>query len=365
MIVKQLSLDGFRNYKNLQVEFSPNMNVICGENAQGKTNLVEAISYLSTGKSHRSRYDKELIGFDYHHAYLDAIIETRQREFHIKITLNRLSKQMIIVNGINLKKKSDLTGKFHSILFSPEDLSLVKDGASIRRRFLDDAICQLRPKYAEALQTYQRLLDHKTRILRDSDQKSHLLHVLDEFNDALAKQGAIIIHYRAYFIQKLSRFTDEITRDFSGGRDQLQLEYSTIDTNPFAKPSNIYPVLREMLFQKQHVEKKARLCLVGPHKDDVFSFINGRNTRQFASQGQSRTVSLSLKLAQRSLFHTDTNEWPVLILDDVLSELDHKRQSFVLERIKGGQIFVTGCEIPFHDHNSSKHFYISQGKCVK
>lgn len=348
MILSQIELSHFRNYASFSAHFSPEMNVIRGENAQGKTNLVEAIAYLSSAKSHRARSDRELIAFSQHNASIKAQLSSRSRDFSMDFTLRRAGRRTIEVNHVKLKKISELSGILNTVLFCPEDLALVKDGAAVRRRFLDQAICQLRPKYADALSRYQRLLEHKTRILRDAAEKPSLLSVLEDFDEGLARTGALIVHYRAHFIRRLFSFADDICRDFSAAREELRLQYDTVSTvdDPFATPAQLYLRLREHQESHKRAELAARSCLSGPHKDDLTAFLNDQPARLFASQGQSRSLALSLKLAERELFFEDVGQWPVLLLDDVLSELDAKRQDFVLERIRGGQVFLTGCEVP-------------------
>lgn len=366
MRVFSISLDGFRNYEGFSCQFSPEMNVICGENAQGKTNLMEAIGYLSGARSYRARSDGELLSFHRQEGIIKAELESRERDFTVEIALRRKGRRSIVVNHVKMAKAGDLSGILRTVLFCPEDLSLVREGAAVRRRFLDQSISQLRPKYAEALSRYQRLLEHKTRILRDWGEKPGLLDVLFEFNDGLAKYGAVLIHYRAHFIRRLYQSASEIARDFSSGREDLSLVYETVKTveDPFAAPSLIYPWLLEHQKSHERAELSSRSCLSGPHKDDMVSLINGQAARQFASQGQCRTVALSLKLAERELHREDTTQWPVLLLDDVLSELDAKRQDFVLERIQGGQVFVTGCDFPPLGRTEHRRLLIEKGQLI-
>lgn len=364
MKLNRIYLHGFRNYEDFSAEFSPEMNVICGENAQGKTNLVEAIAYLSGAKSHRARSDQELLGFSHREAKIQAEVESRGREFLVNVSLRRQARRTIEVNHVKLKKASELSGVLNTVLFCPEDLSLVKDGAAVRRRFLDAAISQLRPKYADALARYQKLLDHKTRILRDAAEKPSLLSVLPEFDEGLARTGALLVHYRAHFIRRLNSHAMTIAADFSGGRDNLVLRYESVRTidDPFAPPLLLYEQIREHQEQHKRAELASRTCLSGPHKDDLVAELDGISARQFASQGQSRTIALSLKLAERELFSEDTGSFPVLLLDDVLSELDEKRQDFVLERIRGGQVFLTGCSIPHFERDKHQILRIEQGR---
>jgi DNA replication and repair protein RecF len=346
MTVDRLALKGFRNYQSLEVSFTPGINIIYGENAQGKTNLLEAIAYLSTARSHRARYDREMIGFEAEFAELEGLIHTRQREFRVRARLPKGGRRQLTVNDVKLKTAAELSDVLHTVLFCPEDLHLVREGSLARRRFLDNSICQLRPKYAAALSDYQRLYEHKLRILRDWTEKPSLLETLDDFNDRMARCGALMVHYRAYFSQKLSRYAHGVHYDCSGGREELSLHYKTVKTitDVFASPAVLYQQLLEHQESHRAAELESRCCLSGPHKDDLELEINGLSARQFASQGQVRTAALSLKLAEREIHFESIGEYPVLLLDDVLSELDAHRQEFILNRITSGQVLITCCE---------------------
>ena len=346
MIVHSIALDFFRNYVHLDARFSPEVNVIYGENAQGKTNLLEAVAYLSTASSHRARYDRELIRLEAPAAVVKATVEARQRTFKLEARLRRGQRRQLFSNGVKLKTAGELSGVLQTVLFCPEDLSLIRAGAAERRRFLDECICQLRPRYAAALSQYKRLYEHKTRILRDWEEKPALLDTLDEFNLRMAQTGALLIHYRAHFVKRLREVTPPIHLDFSGGREELGLAYETVSTvtDPEDSPRSILPQLLAHQESHRKAELESRQCLSGPHKDDLTVELNGMSAKTFASQGQTRTAALSLKLASREIFYQETGEWPVLLLDDVLSELDARRQEFVLRRINGGQVFITCCE---------------------
>lgn len=245
MIVSAIELDYFRNYLHFEARFSPTINVIYGENAQGKTNLLEAIAYLSTATSHRARYDKELIGLGIDNAFIKAEITSREREFTLEARLARNARRQLFSNGVRLKGASELSGILGTVLFCPEDLNLIREGAAARRRFLDDCICQMRPRYAAALAEYKKLYDQKTRILRDWEQTPSLLDTLDDFNLRMAQTGAILVHYRAHFIRKLAEYAPAVHGDFSGGREKLTLAYETVKTipNPEASPKELLPYL--------------------------------------------------------------------------------------------------------------------------
>ena len=367
MRIDALSLDFFRNYLHFEAEFHPEVNVICGDNAQGKTNLLEAVAYLS-GVSHRARYDRELIQFGVDHAFLKGGISAHQREYLLEAELHRGARRKLKSNGVPLKNIGELSGLFQSVLFCPEDLYLIREGAAERRRFLDECVCQLRPRYAQALAEYKRLHEHKTRILRDSEEKPSLLDALDEFSMSMAKAGALLIHYRAHFIKRLCQAAPAIHGDFSGGRERLTLRYETVSTvtDPEAGPQVIFQQLLQHQEEHRAAEIASRQCLSGPHKDDLLVEIDGQAAKSYASQGQTRTAALSLKLAAREIFFRDSGEYPVLLLDDVLSELDPRRQEFVLNRIAGGQVFLTCCEDDRLERMlRGKVLRISQGRLVQ
>lgn len=364
MRVDRIELDGFRNYQDFTADFHPGVNVIWGENAQGKTNLLEAIGYLSGARSHRARGDRELISFHRDAGTITARAESRDRDFLIEAKLFRGSRRKLFLNHVKCKNAGELSGVLQTVLFCPEDLALIRSGAAERRSFLDRAICQLRPRYAQALAQYHRLLEHKTRILRDWEAKPGLLEVLEEFNEAMARAGALVIHYRAHFVEKLGERAAAIQEEFSGGREDLSLTYRTVSTveDPLAPTLRLYEEVRAHQESHRRAELEARSCLSGPHRDDLETRIGGQSARQFASQGQTRTAALSLKLAERELFRDDTGQWPVLLLDDVLSELDPRRQDFVLRRITGGQVFITGCQVPEGDFPQGKLLHIREGR---
>lgn len=346
MIVKALNLEYFRNYLSARAEFHPGMNIITGDNAQGKTNLLEAIGYLSSAKSHRARYDKELILFGVQHGFLTGEISCRGRDYTVEISLCDHARRQITRNGVKLKKASELGDTLNTVLFCPEDLYLIRAGAAERRRFLDDTIAQLRPKYAEALERYQQVWKAKSLILRNQEERPDLLATLDDFSLQLCQAGAVITHYRGHFIKRLNEIAPQIHREFSGGRELLSLAYEpdSAVSDPLAPTKTIFNWLLEHQEARRDQELMARKCLVGPHRDELQVNIDGRSARQFASQGQTRTAALSLKLAQRDIVFDDKQEYPVLLLDDVLSELDPRRQEFVLNHIQGGQVFITCCE---------------------
>ena len=250
------------------------------------------------------------------------------------------------MNQVPVKSSAELGQVYHTVFFCPEDLYLIREGAAARRKFLDTALCKLRPRYAAALSQYNRAYEHKTRILRDSEERPDLLEMLPEFNEQLIRLGAVLIHYRFQFSRRLAEYAAVHHRECSGGKEELEIRYQTVSsvTDPGGELGELTDRLRAHMESHQAAERASRLCLSGPHKDDLAVTINGRDAKQYASQGQTRTAALAMKLAEREIYRNAAGEYPVLLLDDVLSELDPRRQEFVLNRIAGGQVFITCCE---------------------
>ena len=346
MRIDRLELESFRNYGRQAVDFDGRCNVIFGENAQGKTNLLEALVYLSCGKSPRARTDKEMIAFGAPSARMLAGVFARDRDFKVQVDLFRDRRRKMSVNQVPAKSSAALSEVYNTVFFCPDDLYLIREGAAARRRFCDTALCQLRPRYAAALAEYNRTYEHKTRILRDAEERPDLLATLPDFNERLVRFGAVLIHYRHQFAVRLNEYAALHHRECSGGKEELEIRYQTVSTvtDPAAEIAVVTEQLRDHMESHQAAERSSRLCLYGPHKDDLLVTIDGRDAKSYASQGQTRTAALALKLAEREIYKNATGEYPVLLLDDVLSELDPRRQEFVLNRIAGGQVFITCCE---------------------
>ena len=342
-----LSLRGWRNYKELEFSAAPGVNLIVGDNAQGKTNLLEAIVYLGSGRSFRTTKTGELIKFGEDFADIQGHIWSQDRNQSLRTVLfaGRRPKQLYR-NGAKKKTQADCAGVLTTVLFCPEDLMVLKSGASARRRLGDMALCQLRPNYDAALTEYNRILESKSRILKDRFDQPQLLEILPEFNLRLCQVGALLISYRARFYDSLGKAAAQYHGEFSGGAEEFTLEYKTVSTvtDPFASVGKLTEDLQSHMEAHARAELETAQCLTGPHKDDFDVSLNGLSIKSFGSQGQTRTAAISLKLAQRQLMGRETGEEPVLLLDDVLSELDPQRQDFVLNQIKTGQVFITCCE---------------------
>lgn len=344
-MIQTLTLENFRNYETAHLTFDPAVNLIVGENAQGKTNLLEAAAALSSLKLFRTAQKKEGLRFGSDHGRILGTFDVENRDITLEIRLHRDRALEVFQNGIRLRRQSQARGILRTVLFCPDDLFLVRAGAAARRRFLDAALCQLRPQYARILAEYERVLAHKLRILKDSEEKPALLDLLDDFTLRLCRLGARIIRYRAYYIRKLGQRAQQLHAE-AVPTETLTCLYQTVSgvTDPYAPASAVETELQNHAFAHRAAEIAARSCLSGPHKDDLILHLGGVLASSYASQGQARTAALALKLAERELFFDEDNAYPVLLLDDVLSELDRRRQDFVLNHLGQGQVLITCCE---------------------
>lgn len=329
------------------MEFDPGVNLIVGDNAQGKTNLLESVVYLGSGRSFRSQKSAELVRLGADFGEIDGDIYSQEREQNIRWLLFPAARpRQLYLNGVKKKTAGDISGVLQTVLFCPEDLMVLKTGASARRRLGDSALCQMRPNYEAALTEYGKILEQKNRILKDRFENPALLEILPEYNARLCQVGAILISYRARFYESLGKAAEGYHQLFSGGREEFSLQYRTVSTvtDPFAPVQTLVEQLQDHLESHYRAELESSSCLTGPHKDDFDVSLSGLSLKAFGSQGQVRTSAISLKLAQRELMRNQSGQMPILLLDDVLSELDPQRQDFVLNQITGGQVFITCCE---------------------
>ena len=329
------------------MDFAPGVNLIVGQNAQGKTNLLEAVAYLGSGRSFRAQKQSEMIGFGADFADIEGEIFSQERQQNLRFVLfNGQRQRQIWRNGAKKKTTAEISGVLSTVLFCPEDLMVLKAGASARRRLGDMALCQLRPNYDAALTEYNRILEQKGRILKDHFENSAVLEILPEYNTRLCQVGALLISYRARFYESLGQEAAKFHEAFSGGKEEFSLKYRTVSTvtDSFAPVATLTEDLQNHLQSHYRAELESGMCLTGPHKDDFEVCLSGINLKAYGSQGQTRTAAISLKLAQRELYRREFGEEPLLLLDDVLSELDPLRQDFVLNQIKTGQVFITCCE---------------------
>ena len=366
MNLNDIYLRDFRNYKELKLSFEPGVNLIVGDNAQGKTNLLEAIIYLGSGKSFHTQKSAEMVHFGGEFAEISGKVFSQEREQSLRWLLFSNSRpRQIYLNGVKKKTAGEISGVLNTVLFCPEDLMVLKTGAAARRRLGDHALCQLRPNYEAALTEYNRILEQKNRILKDRYENPALLQILPEYNTRLCQVGALIISYRARFYEALGKAAAVYHNQFSGGAEEFSLTYKTVSNvkDPFASVSELTDLLLEHLESHERAELESCQCLTGPHKDDFDVSLSGMSLKSYGSQGQVRTGTISLKLAQRELMAKQSGQMPVLLLDDVLSELDPGRQDFVLNQISEGQVFITCCE-PGRFTKLGKTIEIRKGEVV-
>lgn len=332
MFIESIELLNYRNYGSLQIDFHPGTNVLYGDNAQGKTNLLEAVYVCSTTKSHRGSKDRELIRFGEDEAHIKMMVRRDDIPYRIDMHLKKNKPKGIAVNGIPIKKISELFGIVNVIIFSPEDLNLIKSGPAERRRFLDLELCQLNKLYLYNLAQYNRVVLQRNKLLKELEFHSSLAETLSVWDEQLVRYGREIIRIRESFVTELNEIVHAIHLHLSGEREQLFLRYE-----PNVKAENFKAALSANHAQ----ECRQRMTLTGPHRDDVSFLVNETDIRRFGSQGQQRTAALSLKLAEIELVKRKVKDYPILLLDDVLSELDSKRQEHLLSEISHIQTVVT------------------------
>ncbi|MBQ9766100.1 MAG: DNA replication/repair protein RecF [Lachnospiraceae bacterium] len=332
MIIESIELKDFRNYKNLSMEFDSKTNILYGDNAQGKTNILEAVYYSATTKSHKGSKDREVINFDSDEAHIKTVINKKGIPYRVDMHLKKNKPKGIAINGIPIKKASELFGILNVVLFSPEDLHLIKSGPSERRRFLDLELCQLDKIYVYNMVNYNKVLDQRNQLLKVADYRPDLISTIDIWDNKLVEYGKNIIESRHNFINSLNEIIYDIHRNLSAGKEELRIIYL-----PDVEKDNFY----EELLRNREKDKRYKTTSVGPHRDDFMFKIADNDVRKFGSQGQQRTVALSLKLAEIKLVSKIINDNPVLLLDDVLSELDENRQNQLLNNIGDIQTMIT------------------------
>ena len=331
MIIKSIELNNFRNYEVANIEFDKNINILYGDNAQGKTNLLEACYYSAISKSFKSNKDKEIIRFGQDYLSIKTIIDKNDREYAIDISINN-NKKTIKVDNVKINKTSDLLGLLNVILFSPEDLNIIKNGPSERRRFFDNEISQIDRIYLSDLINYNKVLNNRNKLLRDIAFDNSIKDTLDVWDMQLVEYGKKIIKRRREFIDELKYYVKDKHFKISGGKEELIINY---------EPSIDDMFFEDELIGNREKDLKYAQTSVGPHRDDISFKIDGIDIRKFGSQGQKRCSALSLKLSEIDIVSNIIKDKPVLLLDDVLSELDSKRQKFLLESISDIQTIIT------------------------
>lgn len=355
MKLNTVKLKNFRNYEYLNVNLSANTNIFYGDNAQGKTNILEAIYYAATSKSHKGAKEKELIQFNKEDAHIELNLTKNNIFYTIDLHLKNNSTKGIAINKLPIKKASELFGIVNIVFFSPEDLNIIKNGPSDRRRFIDIELSQLNKLYLSNLSNYNKILNHRNKLLKDIAFHPHNIDTLDMWDGQLVYYGEQIIQQRGEFIQEMNKIIKDIHKKLSGDKETIELVYekSTKDKE-----------FKELLAKNREKDLRNKNTSVGPHRDDICFMVNELDIRTYGSQGQQRTVALSLKMAEIELVKKIIKDYPILLLDDVLSELDSSRQNYLLDSIKSIQTIITCTgveEFVKYRFNIDKIFYVKDG----
>ncbi|MDW0118876.1 DNA replication/repair protein RecF [Sporosarcina thermotolerans] len=354
MFIERLSLTDYRNYNSLELSFSPQINVLIGENAQGKTNIMEAIYVLSMAKSHRTSNDRELIRWEQEYGKIEGDIQRKYGRLPLELTISKKGKKAR-VNHLEQNRLSLYIGQLNVVMFAPEDLNLVKGSPQVRRRFLDMEIGQISPVYLHDLLTFQKIIKQRNAILKENRGKLDFSNVMfDIYTEQYVQVAVQIIRKRYYFIELLQKWAEPIHKGISRGIEQLKVTYGTLkEFDSGQTVEQMEEILIKKLQEVRRRELERGMTLIGPHRDDLHFFVNGYDIQTYGSQGQQRTTALSLKLAEIDLVKQEVGETPVLLLDDVLSELDDYRQSHLLNTMQGQvQTFVTTTNIAGLDHET-------------
>ena len=332
MIIKSLELADFRNYRELNISFDEGTNILYGNNAQGKTNILEAIYLSATTKSHKGSKDKEIINFDKEEAHIRTYLEKEDVEYRVDMHLRKIKSKGIAIDRQKIKKAADLLGLLNIVFFSPEDLSIIKNGPAERRRFADMELCQLDHFYLYNLNHYNRIINQRNKLLKDMYFNPQLKETLNIWDSQLISFGSKIIERRELFTAQLCEIIKEIHNKLSGGKEELMIRY---------EPDVTIEEFEARMKGSQERDIHSKTTSTGPHRDDFTFIVNGIDIRKYGSQGQQRTAALSLKLSEIELVKKMTKDTPVLLLDDVLSELDSSRQNYLLNSIGDIQTIIT------------------------
>lgn len=332
MIIKTLELADFRNYETLNISFDKGTNILFGDNAQGKTNILEAIYISATTKSHKGSKDKEIIHFDKEEAHIRTYLEKEDVEYRVDMHLRKNKSKGIAIDGQKIKKAADLLGLLNVVFFSPEDLSIIKNGPAERRRFADIELCQLDSFYLYNLNNYNKIINQRNKLLKDMYFNQNLKETLNIWDSQLVSYGSKIIERREAFADQLCEIIGYIHKKLSGGKEDLIVKY---------EPDVRIDDFESRMKENQEKDIRFKLTSTGPHRDDFSFIVNGIDIRKYGSQGQQRTAALSLKLSEIELVKKMTKDTPLLLLDDVLSELDSNRQNYLLNSIGDIQTIIT------------------------
>ncbi len=332
MVIRTLELLNFRNYDSLVLEFDEKTNILYGDNAQGKTNILEAIYICSSTKSHKGSKDKEVIQLGKDESHIRMILEKREHVYKIDLHLKNSKAKGMAIDGVPIRKSTELIGLSNVVFFSPEDLAIIKNGPSERRRFIDSELCQINKLYLHNLIRYKKTLEQRNQVLRQIEGKPDWMETLTVWDEKLVEYGTQVLMGRRDFLREVNDVVPSIHRQLTGSKEELFLQY---------EPHVVEGDFMERLEKSRTRDLQTKTTNVGPHRDDVAFLIDGKDGRKFGSQGQQRTAALSLKLSEIEIIRRHTGDDPILLLDDVLSELDGSRQTYLLNEIEDIQTILT------------------------
>ena len=344
MYISNLRLKNYRNYKEISINFDPSINIIYGNNAEGKTNILEAIFLCATSRSHRGSKEREIINFDEKEAHIKLVLtDEKEKNQIIDIQLNDENKKGIAVNGQKKEKLSDFLGLFIAVIFAPEDLNIIKEGPAVRRKFLDMELCQIDRKYVSSISNYNKVLNQRNAVLKDislssGNNKKDLIDYLDSYETQLIDFGTEVIIKRQQNIIEISKKIEDIYFKISGDKEKLTLYY---ENDLIGEPEEIKRLYKKKLEETKEIDIKNGFTSIGPHRDDICFMVDNIDLRKFGSQGQKKTAAISLKLSELLIMKEKKNDTPVLLLDDVFSELDETRQKKLIENLNGIQTIIT------------------------
>ena len=355
MFCKKIIYKDFRNIESATLDFCPGTNIFVGSNAEGKTSAVEGIYLFARGKSFRSQHDIDMIRFDCDYASIDMEFNDTRRDHKMRIAYSRDGRRLCKHNGVDIKKLSEFIGYFRAVIFCPNHLSLVKDGPSVRRSFIDTAISQIQPSYVGLLQKYNSILSQRNALIKNAYFQRDVFDATVEYwSEQLAEAAERISKKRAWYTEMLSEYSNALIGDMTGGKEELTISYRSQKTKE--------EYFKELCSNHER-ELKYGSTLYGVHKDDLDIELLGRDARSFASQGQQRSIALALKLSEGEISRKECGSYPVFLLDDVLSELDNKRREYILSGLKDRQTFITSCnEDDFKDIGNAVTYTVNQGK---
>ncbi len=368
LYIKRINLKNFRNYQSLDIEMGEGVNIFYGQNAQGKTNIIESVYMASTGKSHRTSKDSELIEWNSEDARIKIDFQKQNDEKSVEIYINKKIKKRIKLNGVRLNKIGELIGNLNTVIFSPDHMKIIKEGPVERRRFMDIILSQVKPGYYYNLVQYLKVLDQRNNLLNEARNDSSILKTMDIWNEQLADFGTRIIMTRNSFIEKICDIAAETHERISNGKEKLRINYSSSIEYKSNYESDIKESFIKALERTMSIDIKRGITHKGPHRDEINFYINETEVKTYSSQGQQRTALLSLKISELKYIEEETGELPILLLDDVFSELDTERQKYLVDFISNIQTFITCTDVEYLERlkiEGAKVYKVVGGMVIK